>query len=93
MSEHLGLTVIGHLNDRVRVFVADCRKRPKGCHYIDVRVGCHEAKGGYAQDSTAKEGDEDAELTVGICVRAGESMRAPGYLVYVPDSTDYTAPH
>jgi hypothetical protein len=72
MSEHLSLTVIGHLNDRVHAFVADCRTRLKGCHYVDVRVDCNEGKGGYAQDGTAEERDEDADLSKGIRVRAGE---------------------
>jgi hypothetical protein len=55
MSEHLSLTVIDYFNDRVHVFVADYRKRLKGCHSIDLCADVSEAKGGYAQNGTAKE--------------------------------------
>jgi hypothetical protein len=52
MSESLSLTVIARIKDRVHAFVADYRKRLKGCHYI-VRCIISEAKGGYAHHSTA----------------------------------------
>ena len=47
MIESLSLTVIDRIKDRVHAFVADYRKRLKGCHYIDVRREISEAKGGY----------------------------------------------
>ena len=54
MSELLSLTVIDRIKDRVHAFIADYRKRLKGCHYIDVRREISEANGGYAHNSTAK---------------------------------------
>ena len=54
MSEHLSLTVLGYLNNRVHVFVADYQKRLKGCHSIDLCADVSEAKGSYAQNGTAK---------------------------------------
>jgi TldD protein len=88
MSEHLALTVIDRIKDHVHAMVVDYRKRLKGCHYIDVRLEVSEARGGYAQNGTAKESYEDAELSMGIRVHAGESMSAPGYFGRMLGSTD-----
>jgi hypothetical protein len=44
MSEPLSLAVIDRIKDRIDTFVADSRKRLKGCRYIDVRIEIREAK-------------------------------------------------
>lgn len=88
MSERLSIAVIDRIKDRVHAFVTEYRKRLKGCHYLDVRIEVSEAKGAYAQNGTAKESLEDAELSMGIRVHAGESMIAPGYFGRGLGSTD-----
>jgi hypothetical protein len=79
MSEPLTIAAIDRIKGRVHAFIADHRKRMKGCHCLDVRIEASESKGGYAQDGTAKESLEDAEPSMGIRVHAGKSMIAPGY--------------
>jgi TldD protein len=88
MGEQLSLTVIDCIKGRVHAFVAAYRKRLKGCRYIDVRVEVSETKGGYAQNGTAKDSYEDAELSMGIRVHAGEGMIALGYFGHLLGSTD-----
>jgi hypothetical protein len=88
MGEQLSLTVIDRIKDRVHAVVAAYRKRLRGCRHIDVRIEVSEAKGGYAQNGTAKESYEDAELSMGIRVHAGEGMIAPGYFGRLLGSTD-----
>ena len=72
MRKHLSHTVIAHLIDQVPIFITDCRNHLKGCHASHVRLTCNEAKRGYAQDGTTKESEEDAELSIGLQVLAGE---------------------
>lgn len=88
MSESISIAVIDRIKDRVHALVTDYRKRLKGCHYIDVRIEVSESKGGYAQNGTAKESLEDAEISMGIRVHAGETMTAPGYYGRVLGRTD-----
>ena len=88
MSEPISLDVIDRIKDRVRAFITDYRKRLKGCQYIDIRVEVSESKGAYAQSGTAKESQEDAEISMGLRVLAGESMIAPGYYGRVLGSVD-----
>jgi len=71
MSERPSLTVITHLNAWVSILVADYRKRPKGCHHIDVRVDCHEVRRGNAPRLPATKKAENAELFKRIAVQAG----------------------
>jgi PmbA protein len=54
--------VIDQIKDGVHAFVTDYRKRLRGCQYIDVRIEVSESKGAYAQNGTAKESYEDAEI-------------------------------
>lgn len=88
MSERIGLAVIDRVKDRMHAFVTDYRTRLKGCQYIDLRIEVSEAKGGYAQNGSAKETYEDAEISMGIRVYAGESMLAPGHYGRVLGRTD-----
>jgi predicted Zn-dependent protease len=88
LSEHIDLAVIDRIKDRVYAFVTDCRQRLRGCQYIDVRIEVSEFKGAYAQNGTAKESYEDAEIAIGIRVHAGEHMIAPGYFGRALGSTD-----
>ena len=53
MSEHLSLTVVGYLNDRIHVFVADYRIRLQGGHSLHLCADVSEAQDGYAQNGTA----------------------------------------
>jgi TldD protein len=88
MTERLSIAVIDRLKDRVHAFITDYRKRLKGCYDLDIRLEVSESKGAYAQNGTAKESSEDAELSMGIRVHAGEGMIAPGYFGRVPGSAD-----
>ncbi|MBI3327491.1 MAG: hypothetical protein HYZ81_12420, partial [Nitrospinae bacterium] len=88
MSEHISLAVIDRIKDRVHALVTESRTRLKGCQYIDVRIEVSESKGAYAQNGTAKESQEDAEISMGVRVHAGESMLAPGHYGRVLGSTD-----
>ncbi len=88
MSEQISLDVIDRIKDRVHAFLIDHRKRLKGCQYIDIRVEVSESKGAYAQNGSAKESQEDAEISMGIRVLAGESMIAPGHYGCVLGSVD-----
>jgi len=88
MSEPISLAVIDRIKDRVHTLVTESRTRLKGCQYIDVRIEVSESKGAYAQHGTPKESQEDAEISMGVRVHAGESMIAPGHYGRVLGSTD-----
>jgi len=44
MIEPLSLAVVDRIKDRIYPFVANSRKRLKGCRSIDVRIQVSEAK-------------------------------------------------
>jgi predicted Zn-dependent protease len=92
MSDGFSFAVVDRIKERVHAFVADNRNHLKGCHDLDVRLEVSEAKGACVQNGTAKQSYDDAELSIGIRVHAGESMIAPGYFRRELGSTDVQQP-
>ncbi len=79
MIERITVDLIEGIKEEVFSLVLDSQKNLKHCHYIDLRIEANESKFAAAQKGAPKESGEESQMSLGLRVIAGDTLRAPGY--------------
>src|ERR671929_1504670 len=79
MLNKITTDLIEGIKGNIYSLVIDSQKGLEKCHYIDVRVGINESKFASAEKGAPKESGEEAQMSFGVRVVAGDGLKAPGY--------------
>ncbi|HEX3036723.1 MAG TPA: TldD/PmbA family protein [Thermodesulfobacteriota bacterium] len=79
MLNRITTHLIEGIKESVCHLVISSQKSLEKCHYIDVRIGINESKFASAEKGAPKESGEEAQMSFGVRVIAGDGLRSPGY--------------